>query len=99
MKSGETVIVQGFNRWQSGSISLGNYETVDTDAAFAFFTENHEITPDHRIYYYYSAVSWQVGMVGPFVIHEISDTETQRLWVLLNERTGLVEDYAYRTTF
>lgn len=99
MRIGEILTVQELNRWGSENISQGNYETVDTDAAFAFFTEEHKITTDHRIYYYYSAVSWKVGMIGPFVIHEISDTETQRLWVLLNERTGLVEDYAYRTTF
>jgi hypothetical protein len=101
MKPAEVVTVQALNRFEAGqpAASVGNYETVDTDAVFALFTEGHEIGFEHRIYYYYFGISWRIGIVGPFVVQEISDIETQRLWALVNERTAIVEDFAYRTTF
>lgn len=57
------------------------------------FAQKHRLTSDHIVYYYQdSSLHWSevVFLVGPFITEP--SMEVRKLWVLINERTGNVED-------
>ena len=97
MASGQAIKIQGFNRWnEAGGLTVGGVETVDTDSVFALFADNHRLSSDHRVYYYYRAISTKIGFVMILWLHEKAKLEVERLWVLVNERTGRVEGHVWR---
>ena len=70
---------------------------VDSDVLFEMFRENNKLTSQHIVYYYdNTALSGNtfimfigVGSVGQCL-------DYHRLWVLISEATGIVDDYVYR---
>ena len=76
-----------------GYVSGQNTQKISTDTLFELFASKHKITPNHRIYYYIY-VKTSGMMVDFIIIHpDTSRTLTDKLLVLINEKTGLVEDY------
>jgi len=82
---------------QSREIKGGEYQEIESNTFFELFS-SHEITEYHKIYYYYSALSTQMLFVFPGGVghYQTSNLSADRLWVLLDERTGLMEDYYFR---
>lgn len=63
------------------------------DTFFALFPPADEY---HRVYYFYHAVSYTYPVWYVLYFGENGKTKTDRLWVLVDERTGIVEDYAFK---
>ncbi len=64
--------------------------------ADTFFTLFPPVDEYHRIYYFYRAVSYTYPVWYILYFGENGKTKTDRLWVLVNEKTGLIEDYAFK---
>ena len=62
----------------------------------AFFTLFPEANSNDDIYYYHYGVSSRYDIpVFPY-FGSFEKTKTDRLWVLVNSRKGIVENYAYK---
>jgi hypothetical protein len=72
------------------------YYEIPADTMFELFSARHTLTEYDRVYYYYYATSWMLEVLFPLVVSKSGETTIDRLWVLMNERTGIVEDYVYR---
>lgn len=49
-----------------------------------------------RIYFYRHVVSGKMTYFMLLAMYEHGDTKSDRVWVLIDEKTGVVEDYAYK---
>ena len=58
---------------------------IDSDTLFELFSKDRQFTEYHQIYYYSDRVR-RKGVYEP----------ESRLWILINEKTSIVEDYIYR---
>ncbi len=67
-----------------------------SDTFFELFASGRETGEYHRIYYYDYVVSSKTGHIFLVAFYESGETETDRLWVLVNEKTGVVEDYVFK---
>jgi hypothetical protein len=72
------------------------YEEVSSETFFELFSAKHEISEDHIIYYYYYSV-----IKGSFTDCGLAGSSKKRLvvsklWILINKKTGIVEDYLLR---
>ena len=95
-KKGETLTVSAERAWVGSRIRAPGFDPVDADAFYELFSANHKITDRHRVYYYYHAISTKWAAVVIFYVYKSAHTRKDRLWVLINEETGIAEDYAYR---
>ena len=73
------------------------YEEILSETFFELFSAKHEIIEGHIIYYYYYSV-----IKGSFAGIGLAGNSKQRLvvsklWILINDTTGIVEDYLMRT--
>jgi len=75
---------------------IGDYYKIETNTFFELFSVNHELSEYHRVYYYRSVVSKGMLFMGIFVNYQSGKTLTDSLWALVNEKTGIVEDYVFR---
>ncbi len=66
---------------------------IDPETFFVLFPPADEY---RRIYYYYHAVSGKHPVWYLVYFGERGKTVTDRLWVLVDERTGTVVDYAFK---
>jgi hypothetical protein len=64
--------------------------------ADTFFTLFAPADEYHRVYYFFHAVSYTYPVWYVVYFGENGKTKTDRLWVLVDERTGTVEDYAFK---
>ncbi len=74
----------------------GNSYAIRSDAWFELFSTGRDLTEYHRVYYYYALSRSRVLMFFWLLDYRGSSTETDRLWFLVDERTGTVEDYAFK---
>ncbi len=93
---GEVLKIQAEASWAYGNPRGGYYYQVDSDTFFELFSSQHKLTEYHRIYYYYHAVSTKEGYVFIFSVYESGRTKFDKLWILVNEKTGIAEDYVFR---
>lgn len=72
--------------------------SIQSDTFFELFSSQHQFHEYHRVYYFYYAVSTfsEFWMIARF---ENRKTELDKLWLLVNEKTGIVEDYKFRFYF
>jgi hypothetical protein len=63
------------------------------DTFFALFAPADEY---HRVYYFFHAVSYTYPVWYIVYFGENGKTKADRLWVLVDEHTGIVEDYAFK---
>lgn len=64
------------------------YYKIDSDTLFELFSKDRQLTEYHQIYYYSDLVPrwYKRGLFQP----------QSRLWILINEKTNIVEDYIFR---
>ena len=75
---------------------IGDYYKIETNTFFELFSANHELSEYHRVYYYRYVVSKEMLFMGIVVGYWSGKTLTDSLWALVNEKTGIVEDYVFR---
>lgn len=78
-----------------GSLRRGYYK-INSDTFFELFSADHELSEYHRVYYYRYVAAKKTGYFALFAVYESGKTMTDNLWVLVNEKTGVVEDYVFR---
>lgn len=75
---------------------LGDYN-IQSDAFFELFSDDHILTEYHRVYYYQYYLYRQRGYFWLWGLHETGKTISDNLWVLVNEKSGLIEGFAFRS--
>ena len=73
------------------------YEELQSEIFFELFSAKNEITEDHIIYYYYSSEIKESFFV--LIVGGGTDTKilaVNKLWVLINKKTGIAENYLFR---
>ena len=93
---GETLTIPLGPEWFGSGVRHARYEQVDADTFFELFSSKHSITDHDRIYYYHRTVSSKYAVVLAVYLNETVNTRSDRLWVLVDEETGLVEDFFFR---
>jgi len=69
---------------------------VNTNTLFDLFTSDAELTKYHRVYYFYFSESRDLTYYLLVVQYDEIDTRFDKLWLLVDERTGIVEDYFFK---
>lgn len=91
-----TVLAPTEYRYGPSGIQHRGSREVQADTLFELFSVRHSYTDYDRIYYYYDASSSKIVYWFLFYVYESGNTKVDQLWVLMNEKTGIVEDYVYR---
>ena len=72
------------------------YKEVRSETFFELFSAKHKIIEGHIIYYYYYSVIKgsfaAIGLVG----NSKQRLVVSKLWILINNTTGIVEDHLFR---
>ena len=55
-----------------------------------------EFTEYHRVYYFYFSESRELMYFLILAMYDEIDTKFDKLWLLVDERTGIVEDYFFK---
>lgn len=92
----EIIIIPSAKVWLDSSILMGGYYKINSDTFFDLFSTDYELSEYHRVYYYHYIVSNGGVLIAPFVVYQTGGTKTDRLWALVDERTGIVEGYVFR---
>ena len=71
-------------------------QAVQADTFFDLFSAKHALTEHHIIYYYSATEIKAMSTMVVAVATSDSSTLTDRLWVLIDNRTGTVVDFIYR---
>jgi len=71
-------------------------EKIPSETFFELFAQKHSLTSDHIIYYYFSSKTSSIGGIILFAAKGSTDINVAKLWVLINEKTAIVEDYKFR---
>lgn len=69
---------------------------VDSATLFELFSTQHKLTAQHIVYYYDNTHITGETFAVMFAISTTQKSLSNRLWVLINNETGIVEDYVYR---
>ena len=93
-RSGRTVI------FPPPSIGKSGYLEMNSDAFFELFSSGRALREEEVVYYYdASRKSSLGGLVIMILINFSGQTDrvkVERLWLLVDEGTGIIEDYVYR---
>jgi hypothetical protein len=69
---------------------------VNSDTFFDLFSSEIEITEYHRVYYFYFSESRNLTYYFLVAKYDEIETKFDKLWLLVDERTGIVEDYFFK---
>ncbi len=69
---------------------------VNSDTFFDLFFPEVEFTEYHRVYYFYFSESRDLTYYFLVAKYNEIDTKFDKLWLLVDERTGIVEDYFFK---
>jgi len=69
---------------------------VNADTYFDLFSSEVEFTQYHRVYYFYYSESRDLTYYFLVAQYDEIDTRFDKLWLLVDERTGIVEDYFFK---
>ena len=69
---------------------------VNSDTFFDLFTSDVELTKYHRVYYFYFSESRDLTYYLILAKYDEIETKFDKLWLLVDERTGIVEDYFFK---
>ena len=72
-------------------------EEIQSEIFFELFSTKYTLNPEHIIYYYFSTEVSGVGGFFLFVGKTSAELNVDKLWILINEKTAVVEDYIFRT--
>lgn len=76
-------------------LSRGAYR-IDTAAYYELFFRRRTLGEAHQIVYYEHLTSHNFFWMLLILYYNQGEATADRLWVLVNEETGLVEDYAFK---
>ncbi len=71
-------------------------QEIDSEPFFELFSTTHELTENHIIYYYYYSEETGIGAIVLFTAGAKAKLGVDKLWILVNDETGIVEDYLFR---
>ncbi len=91
----EVPVVAAPPTWAAPYRSASTY-SFDANTFYELFPAAGESGEYSRIYYYRHVASRKMSYFMILAVYESGGTTTDRLWVLVNEKTGIVEDYAFR---
>ncbi len=74
----------------------GSTYSFAADTFYELFPAARESGEYRRIYYYHHVASRKMNYFMILAVYESGETKADRLWVLVNEKTGIVEDYAFK---
>ena len=83
----EKVKTMGYQAWPGGAFP------PSFESSFELFSSKHKITEDHRIYVY-TFTEFKIA-ASPFLFRTGSHSLSDKLLILVNEKTGIVEDYIF----
>ncbi len=69
---------------------------VESDTFFDLFSPEIDITEYHRVYYFYFSESRELMYFLMVATYDQINTKFDKLWLLINEKTGVVEDYFFK---
>ena len=69
---------------------------VESNTFFDLFASEHEFTKYHRVYYFHFVESRNLTYYFILATYDEIDTRFDKLWLLIDERTGIVEDYFFK---
>jgi hypothetical protein len=69
---------------------------VESDTFFNLFSSEVELTEYHRVYYFYFSESRELMYFLILAMYDEIDTKFDKLWLLVDERTGIVEKYFFK---
>jgi hypothetical protein len=69
---------------------------VNANTFFDLFTSDAELTKYHRVYYFYFSESRDLTYYLFIAQYDEINTRFDKLWLLVDERTGIVEDYFFK---
>ena len=75
----------------------GFYYQAQSKPYFELFSDKHVLTQFHRIYYFQNYQYRKSFFMWFFGVHEMGRTLNHNLWVLVNEKDNLVEDYFFKS--
>ena len=83
-------------RKNEGGQALKGEEDIRPETFFELFSGKHVISQDHVVYYYRNL--GKGAMIGYVVVAgRAQEWKTrERLWILINQKNGIVEDYMLR---
>ncbi len=70
-------------------------QLIQEEPLFELFKSRNILKDIHRVYLYYYTKSTREGSKWPLFINERVVTKIDRLWVLVNEESGIVEDLIF----
>lgn len=77
---------------EEGSIEIAS------ETFFDLFSSKHQMTENHIIYYYYSYGKSGLTISPLYILSTGTiSSDINKLWILINEKTGTAEDYIYRS--
>ena len=92
---GEVAVVDVPSTWAAPDRS--EYSgSFDADTLYELFPKAPGSDEYRRIYYFRHVVSRKTIFFMLVAVYGRGDTTSDRLWVLVDEKTGIVEDYAFR---
>ncbi len=92
-RTGKTVI------FPPPSMSKSGYREMQSDVFFELFSD-HRLREEEVVYYYDASRQSSLGVFVIMIFINIGGStervKAERLWLLVDERTGTIEDYVYR---
>lgn len=78
---------------------VGGKERSDemrSETFLELFSSKHELTGYHRVYYYHCAETETEPVYFVYADRAEKKLFIDKLWILINQQTGIVEDYIFR---
>jgi hypothetical protein len=72
------------------------YQGIQVDTFFELFSPKHTLTERHIVYYYPAREVKGTSVLVPFAGAANNQVATDRLWILIDDGTGIVADYVFR---
>jgi hypothetical protein len=80
----------------TGSGKAGNQDVQFSDTFFELFSAKNTLTEHHIVYYYPATEIRSTQVLVVFAGTADKKVSTDRLWILIDDRTGIVVDYIFR---
>lgn len=93
-RKGETLLIARGMDHAAGGVTPAHFEYLSADAFFEPFADR-ATGAQHRVYYYSHTISSKHAVVITAYLKESVTRRSEDLWVLVNEQTGLVEDFLF----
>lgn len=92
---GEVAVVDAPPTWAAPDRS-GYSGSFNADTFYELFPKAPGSDEYRRIYYFHHVVSRKTIFFMLLAVYGRGDTTSDRLWVLVDEKAGIVEDFAFR---